>query len=857
MENPAISPNTRSGTQNYSIPFSMGHRIGQILKRLISIFSRFRAANLILTGPSVALRRQDGGRAGEISAVSLRKDRLYVQGKAPGGPVTLSIGQMSTSTTLPTSGGSFRLELPRPTDLPLNRFRADLTANGLPSQTVRLFSPGPALLALGLRFAFILLQLSPDILRWMWRKDPHSKNKIKSRLGLNTTAVTAGPLPKDLFTASDLHHVPNGEPIIIVLPVFNAHDLLTECLKRISRHTDLPWTLIAIDDGSDDPQIRPVLKAFEAAHSPGQVRLLLKEKNAGFITSVNSAFETILAENALSDRPVILLNTDAWVPADWASRLIAPLRQDTSIASVTPMSNDAEIFSVPAICTRQNLRPGQAEAIDALARDLPPDPTLAEAPTGVGFCMALSPQYLRKVPQFDTAFGRGYGEEVDWCQKVRALGGRHVGTARLFVEHHGGSSFGTDEKRALIDTNNRIVTARYPSYDREVQDFLSTDPLRAPRLALAVAWAASATPGLAIPIYIAHSLGGGAEHWLHARIHLDAEEGVPSIVLRVGGSARWQIEVWGPHGNTAGWTDDTAQLHQLLSPLKQRRIIYSCGVGDRDPIELPDLMLSLRGAEHDQIEVLFHDYLPISPSFTLLDGNGKFHGVVTPERLQHLSANTVNAHQIPRPNGITLPLSEWQSSWGSLLHEADVIRVFSPSAAQFVSEVWPELSARVTVRPHHLLTDIPHLDPFPESQPPVLAVLGNIAPHKGARLVQELANLSPQHLGAKLILIGNIDPEYPLSRKIRVHGDYTPADIPALVAHYGITHWLIPSVWPETFSFTTHEALATGRPVLAFDIGAQGDAVFNADNGIALPYRPDADHAALVVNALKQLTNRA
>jgi len=53
------------------------------------------------------------------------------------------------------------------------------------------------------------------------------------------------------------------------------------------------------------------------------------------------------------------------------------------------------------------------------------------------------------------------------------------------------------------------------------------------------------------------------------------------------------------------------------------------------------------------------------------------------------------------------------------------------------------------------------------------------------------------------------------------------------VSRYGITCWLIPSIWPETFSFTTHECLATGLPVWAFDLGAQGDSVAShaADRG--------------------------
>jgi len=35
----------------------------------------------------------------------------------------------------------------------------------------------------------------------------------------------------------------------------------------------------------------------------------------------------------------------------------------------------------------------------------------------------------------------------------------------------------------------------------------------------------------------------------------------------------------------------------------------------------------------------------------------------------------------------------------------------------------------------------------------------------------------------------------------------------------------MPSIWPETFSFVTHELISTGVPVISFDLGAQGSAV--------------------------------
>ena len=79
-------------------------------------------------------------------------------------------------------------------------------------------------------------------------------------------------------------------------------------------------------------------------------------------------------------------------------------------------------------------------------------------------------------------------------------------------------------------------------------------------------------------------------------------------------------------------------------------------------------------------------------------------------------------------------------------------------------------------------------------------------------------------------------------------------DIPELVTRYGISHWLIPSIWPETFSYTTHEALATGLPVLAFDIGAQGDAVRAAATGHVVPFTPGGDLAGAILTTLQEAT---
>jgi len=688
-----------------------------------------------------------------------------------------------------------------------------------------------------LRFLVDGAKALPAVLCWFATRDPVWRARVKARLHLDVTPV-ALPMDDRLFPAQTLPAPPPDDtPVTIVLPVYNAFHLLEEVLARIENNTDQPWHLIVVEDCSTEPEVRPFLRDWAGVRQ-GNVTLLENAGNLGFIGSVNKGL--VLARER--GHPVILLNSDALVPDGWASRLIAPLLRDAGVASVTPMSNDAEILSVPEICTRGRLAPGEGDALDALARQFDPRAILPEIPTGVGFCMAISVDFLALVPGFDPAFGRGYGEEVDWCQKTRALGGRHLGLPSLFVEHRGGESFGAEAKQALLLRNGAILSSRYPQFDREVQDFIRIDPLISPRLALAVALLSGRARG-PVPIYLAHSLGGGAEHFLQRKISADLRRIGGAIVVRVGGDERFQLEIRLPEGQVAGTTSNLYYVKHLLNPIGSRRIVYSCGVGDLDPATLPDVLLNLcRAEDGDRIEVLFHDFLPVSPSYCLLDQDGTYRGPIAPGR-------TDPAHSTHRPDGSAVSLTAWQAGWGKLLAASDRVTVFSQDSRAQVLAAYPELDKKLSVEPHEPLAEVPHL-PSPAPGKTVIGVLGNIGYQKGAGLLDDLGRRLRAHSDMSLVLVGNIDPAYTLPRSVPIHGDYRLEEIAALVARYGITCWLVPSIWPETFSYTTHEALATGLPVYAFDIGAQGGAVAQAENGHPIRFAPGVDLVQNIIDTI-------
>ncbi len=841
-----------------------------IYRRLLALFARYSAAHLFVAGRAMPLLGENARLLGHVDRISIRGARLVIEGWADAGRICVShAGECRDVLTtlhrhdvtaqfpeLTRENPGFAADLPRGeghVSLTLVRDTHHMVYNvPTPSQhAIR-----AARMRLILPFLRDLAKATPTILHWFVTKDPADRARLKHHLRLAAPTPSRAMQPL-LFLADSLAHMPakqqNAErarlkpaalahrAITIVMPIYNALDLLPQVLDRILRHTDLPWRLILIDDASTDPAMRPFLRAWvaiqRAAH-PGRVSLIEHKTNQGFVRAVNAGLKLAIRY----DDHVVLLNSDAFVPQAWATRLMRPFLAHDRVATVTPMSNDAEIFTAPVICQRSTLAPGEADAIDAVAATMHPDAALVDAPTGVGFCMAMSIDYLRRIPTLDTAFGRGYGEEVDWCQKARAIGGRHLGVANLFVEHHGGTSFGSAEKRRLVARNNAIISARYPGYDAEVQGFIATDPLTAPRLALAIAWAAGRANG-PLPLYLAHNLGGGADDYLTQRIARNLPN--CALVLRVGTALRWQLELHAPHGIIRGSTDEFALIQRLLDPVKNLHVIYSCGVGDKDPVDLPEKLLALQRGPQDQIDMLIHDYLPISPSYTLLTDAGRYLGLPDP-------ASTDAAHCTRRPNGTMVQLQDWQAAWGRLIAKATNITVFSQSSAEVFTTAYPMAHAKLRLMPHDMLVDLPQLAAPVRSAPTVIGVLGNIGHHKGAAVLRDLSQMLDRSGAAKLVVLGQLDPIFTLGASAHIHGGYQRADIPVLAARYGITNWLIPSIWPETFSYTTHEAIATGLPVWCFDLGAQADALRQSTNGgvISIPAGvPDVD--ALLAALLK------
>jgi len=267
--------------------------------------------------------------------------------------------------------------------------------------------------------------------------------------------------------------------IDVIVPVYRGLDETRRCLESVlAAQRPADARVVVVDDATPDPAIARHLDALASA---SRVVLLRNDSNQGFVRSVNRG----MAHAA--GRDVVLLNSDTEVANDWIERLRAAAYRDERIATVTPFSNNATICSYPFEGWQGRIPGtlGLARLDEVFARTNAGK--AIEIPTAVGFCMFIRRDALDLLGAFDAErFGRGYGEENDFCMRAWKAGWRNLLAADVFVFHEGAVSF-SNERAALTQAAGLALIAVHPEYPAKVHEFVRNDPAAELRAAIDLA----------------------------------------------------------------------------------------------------------------------------------------------------------------------------------------------------------------------------------------------------------------------------------------------------------------------------------------------------------------------------------
>lgn len=607
---------------------------------------------------------------------------------------------------------------------------------------------------------------------------------------------------------------PSKHPVDIIVPVYRGIEDTRRCLESVlAAPGQTAWRLIVINDCSPEPEVTQWLREFACRDE--RITLLENGENLGFVATVNRGM------SLSKDNDVLLLNSDTEVANDWLDRLQRAAHITPRVASVTPFSNNATICSYPRFCQSNEMPVGFDTArLDRLFSTLLEGQT-AEVPTGVGFCMYIRRACLIEVGLFDVAnFGKGYGEENDFCIRAQEAGWTSLHAFDTFVRHAGGISFGdskSDRETAAMQTLRRL----HPGYESDVHAYVQRDPANAARRTIDVA--RITTSGRPVILNVMHDREGGTLRHVQEVAH---QLGNQAVFLRLTPSPGGiQLRLEGAHEEFAlqfALPHDWQLLVQTLRQLQVGHIHFHHLLGHASDIcQLPAQL----GVTHD---FTAHDYYSYCPQISLTNHTDRYCG----ERGIEQCRECVQRNPAPGAESI----DSWRERHGRLLSEARFVIAPSADIAARLQRFAP--TARIQVVPHASLERRPATFPAPvprpvdQDQPLKIVVLGALSRIKGADMLEEVATLAAsQKMPLEFHLLGYAYRSLRLQPKaaLTVHGGYAESDLPKLLQSMQADVAWFPAQWPETYSYTLSASLDAGLPIIAPDIGAFSERLQNRE----------------------------
>lgn len=610
--------------------------------------------------------------------------------------------------------------------------------------------------------------------------------------------------------------------IDVIIPVYRGLQDVIDCLDSVkSSFNQSEYELIVIDDCSPDPAVSALL---QERFNQGEFTLLVNQENLGFVATVNRGMQLH------PERDVLLLNSDTLVVNDWLDRIANAAYAAPNVATVTPFSNNATICSYPKFCQDNNLPYNTSlKTLDALCAATNAGDAV-DVPTGVGFCMYIRRAILDKIGYFDVeTFGKGYGEENDFCQRAIQAGWVNRFALDVFVQHTGNVSFG-DEHNELKHTALAKLLEHHPHYEHEVQQHVAQDPAHQARIKI---WLASLTQGeLPIVVHVTHNRGGGTLRFINELSEDIRTQCLPLMLMpsikKPGQLVLTQLTPSedGLSSEESDYSLYIAEAETLLTILKY---IPVAGFHFHHMLDIPHWVMFVPKQMMLPWLVSLHDYYYICDSISLTNEAGEFS-----------QAEQLNIDE------------SWTQPFSSLLQEAKACIAPSDSCKAFYQQAFP--SANLVTIYHEQGRYLKH-DQFKVSgiepkrnQPLHVVVIGALGKIKGADLLEESALLCAQNnVDIQFNLIGYAYRDLVTTPKstLTVSGRYSDHELldrlTSLKQAGKVDVIWFTSRCPETYSYTLSSAIEAGLPIIAPNIGAFPERLFGRCNSWVIPWDADAE----------------
>lgn len=613
----------------------------------------------------------------------------------------------------------------------------------------------------------------------------------------------------------------------IVIPIYNAYEYTEECIKSLLKYTDLSiHNLLLINDKSPDERVLPMLKKYAQENPDKHIIVLENEENLGFVGTANRGM-------SYSENDVLLLNSDTEVTKNWLEKIIDCAYRNEHIATVTPLTNNGTIASVPNFGVDNELPSNMtleqyAEMIEKCSFNRFPELTTAN-----GFCMFIKRAALNEVGLFDSkTFGKGYGEENDFCYRALNRGYIHVLCDNTFVYHKGTQSFKkenmTADRIALVEEHMEKLRKKHQVYVDKTDQYLRVNPAKDVQENVRINIEIYGKKRI---LFLVNEWEENLEMTGGTSLHLKdiisrMKNEMACFVLAPDKKDLSIFNLYLYTKNYAGILRRFKTEINLYGQVVYHNSTYSefleklFEIFEFDIVHVHHLLFQ----GFDIVEmaqkygaysiISLHDLYMLCPSINMIY-DGKYCEEIKPENCEKCF---VEKHRITENI-----LDNWRKNAHQILQKFNQIIVPSENTKKLFLSAYPDL--KIDVIEHGI--DVYQIKQKKAEKKETfdIAFVGVMAKHKGSKILQKLLQKN-DNSNIKIHFFGKgFEEELEATQQCIHHGEYQRKELPQKLVDNQIDLVCMFSVCPETYSYTLSETYMAKVPVLAYNLGAIADRI--------------------------------
>ncbi|MDD5021753.1 MAG: glycosyltransferase family 2 protein [Endomicrobiaceae bacterium] len=242
--------------------------------------------------------------------------------------------------------------------------------------------------------------------------------------------------------------------VSIIIPCFNAVKYTRQCIDSVLKNSTYPYELILINNGSSDGTKKYFQRLNLKSKYLKKLCIIQLKSNYGVAKALNTGV-------AKSDgKYICYINNDVIVTKQWLEGLIYAINQHKNNAVAGTLFNPFEnkVFVKKAEKNKK--------IIDIVADKtrLTNYHNVKEAKTVHGLCMFIKKSIFKKVGLFNENFYPCFGEDIEFCKRVKKYGYNLVDAADVFVFHYWNKSVRSDEFKKQNKNIETVMKNHYKKF---------------------------------------------------------------------------------------------------------------------------------------------------------------------------------------------------------------------------------------------------------------------------------------------------------------------------------------------------------------------------------------------------------